>query len=47
MLQTKREEQETYIYALDFAKLGYLVLAKGKWGKKQIINPDYAYRLIN
>ncbi|MEO0572141.1 MAG: serine hydrolase domain-containing protein [Bacteroidota bacterium] len=35
-----------YISALDFAKLGSLILNEGKWGNQQIINPDYVKRLI-
>ncbi len=36
-----------YISALDFAKLGYLVSNKGKWGKKQLVDSNYINRLIN
>jgi len=36
-----------YISALDFAKLGYLISNKGKWGNKQVMNSDYVNRLIN
>lgn len=36
-----------YLSALDFTKLGYLVINEGKWGEKQIINPDYVKRLIH
>jgi len=30
-----------YITALDFAKIGQLVLKKGRWGEKQIISPEW------
>ncbi len=36
-----------YISALDFAKLGYLILNQGKWGNEQVANSDYVNRLIN
>ena len=35
-----------YLSTLDFAKLGVLVSNKGKWGEKQIIQPEYIERLI-
>lgn len=36
-----------YISSLDFAKLGYLVSNKGKYGDKQIADSNYINRLIN
>jgi len=36
-----------YLSTLDFAKLGYLVSNKGKYGNKQIANSDFIHRLIN
>ncbi len=35
-----------YLSALDFAKLGYLVVNDGKWGNKQIVDPNYVNRLL-
>jgi CubicO group peptidase (beta-lactamase class C family) len=34
-----------YSTVLDMAKLGQLMLRKGRWGKQQIVDPDYIYRM--
>ena len=36
-----------YLTTLDFAKLGLLVLKKGKWGSQQIIDEEFMERLID
>ncbi|MEO1513445.1 MAG: serine hydrolase domain-containing protein [Bacteroidota bacterium] len=36
-----------YLSALDFAKLGVLVLNAGKWGDKQLVDADYIKHLIH
>ena len=36
-----------YITALDFAKLGMLIINEGQWHKQQIIDPDYINLVIN
>ena len=36
-----------YQSALDFAKLGLLVANRGKWGDKQLADPDYMDRLLH
>ncbi|MEC7265429.1 MAG: serine hydrolase [Bacteroidota bacterium] len=36
-----------YLSTLDFAKLGVLVVNEGKWGNRQIIDPEYIQRLSN
>lgn len=36
-----------YITALDFAKLGMLIINEGKWQKQQIIDTDYINLVIN
>jgi CubicO group peptidase (beta-lactamase class C family) len=34
-----------YSNVLDMAKLGELLLRKGRWGNRQIVDPDYIYRM--
>ena len=36
-----------YLTTLDFAKLGLLVLKRGKWGDQQIIDEEFIDRLMN
>ncbi len=36
-----------YLYTLDFAKLGVLILNEGKWDNRQIIDQEYLKSLIN